>query len=87
MDFIVSLVIGLIAGALASRVVSGHGYGMVGDLVVGVVGALIGGWLVRRIPAGAHDFVAPLVNIRDIHCGSLRVLSQNRDSAARASLC
>ncbi|MGQ0749556.1 MAG: hypothetical protein ACT4PS_03385, partial [Betaproteobacteria bacterium] len=29
----------------------------------------------------ARYFVAPLVNIRDIHCGSLRVLSQNRDSA------
>ena len=35
----------------------------------------------------AHDFVARLVNIRDIHCGELRVLSQNRDSAARGSLC
>ena len=27
------------------RVVSGHGYGMLGDLVVGVVGAFLGGWL------------------------------------------
>ncbi len=35
----------------------------------------------------AHDFVAHLVNIRDIHCGELRVLSQNRASASRVSLC
>jgi hypothetical protein len=35
----------------------------------------------------AHGFVASLVNIRDIACGSLRALSQNRDSAARVSLC
>jgi hypothetical protein len=35
----------------------------------------------------AHDFVANLVNIRDIHCGSLRALSQNRASASRGSLC
>jgi hypothetical protein len=45
-----------------------------------------------RNPSGWHEFwpngfVAPLVNIRDIHCGSLRALSQNRDSASRVSLC
>jgi hypothetical protein len=33
----------------------------------------------------AHGFVTPLVNIRDIDCGSLRALSQNRDSAAGVS--
>src|SRR5437899_5139619 len=45
MHFILFVLIGLIAGALAGRVVSGHGYGMLGDLIVGVVGALLGGWL------------------------------------------
>jgi uncharacterized membrane protein YeaQ/YmgE (transglycosylase-associated protein family) len=39
------ILIGLIAGALAGRVVSGHGYGVVGDIVVGVVGAFLGGWI------------------------------------------
>jgi len=33
----------------------------------------------------AHSFVAPLANIPDIGCGSLRALSQNRDSASRVS--
>jgi uncharacterized membrane protein YeaQ/YmgE (transglycosylase-associated protein family) len=37
--------VGLIAGALAGRVVSGHGYGMFGDIVVGVIGAFLGGWI------------------------------------------
>ena len=45
MHFILFVLIGLIAGALAGRVVSGHGYGMLGDLVVGVIGAFLGGWL------------------------------------------
>ena len=45
MHFILFVLIGLIAGALAGRVVSGHGYSMLGDLVVGVVGAFLGGWL------------------------------------------
>ncbi len=44
MNAIPFILIGLIAGALAGRVVSGHGYGVVGDIVVGVVGALVGGW-------------------------------------------
>ena len=35
MHFILFVLIGLIAGALAGRVVSGHGYGMLGDLIVG----------------------------------------------------
>jgi uncharacterized membrane protein YeaQ/YmgE (transglycosylase-associated protein family) len=45
MHFILFILIGLIAGALAGRVVSGHGYGVAGDIVVGVVGALAGGWI------------------------------------------
>ena len=45
MHFILFVLIGLIAGALAGRVVSGHGYGLLGDLIVGVVGAFLGGWL------------------------------------------
>ncbi|HEX9479450.1 MAG TPA: GlsB/YeaQ/YmgE family stress response membrane protein [Methylomirabilota bacterium] len=45
MHFILFIVIGLIAGALAGRVVSGHGYGLLGDIVVGVVGAFVGGWV------------------------------------------
>ena len=45
MNIVLFLLIGLIAGALAGRVVSGHGYGVLGDIVVGVVGAFLGGWI------------------------------------------
>jgi len=45
MHFMLFILIGLIAGALAGRVVSGHGYGVVGDIVVGVLGAFLGGWI------------------------------------------
>jgi uncharacterized membrane protein YeaQ/YmgE (transglycosylase-associated protein family) len=37
--------IGLVAGWLAGTLVKGGGFGVVGDIVVGVVGALLGGWL------------------------------------------
>ena len=46
--FLLWCVIGLIAGWLASAVVGG-GYGVVGDIVVGVVGAFIGGWLFAQL--------------------------------------
>lgn len=43
MNFILFILIGLIAGALAGRVVSGHRYGVPGDIGVGIVGAFLGG--------------------------------------------
>ncbi len=45
MNFLWFLIIGLVAGWLAGVLMKGGGFGMVGDLVVGVVGALLGGWL------------------------------------------
>ncbi len=45
-------VIGLIAGWLASAVVGG-GYGVLGDIVIGIVGAFIGGFLFRALGVGA----------------------------------
>jgi uncharacterized membrane protein YeaQ/YmgE (transglycosylase-associated protein family) len=45
MNLLLFILIGLIAGALAGRVVSGHGYGMLGDIAVGVIGAFLGGWI------------------------------------------
>ena len=48
------IVVGLIAGFLASLVVRGAGYGIVGDIIAGIIGAFIGGWLfsVLGISAG-----------------------------------
>jgi uncharacterized membrane protein YeaQ/YmgE (transglycosylase-associated protein family) len=45
MNLIWFLIVGLIAGWLAGILVKGGGFGLVGDLVVGVVGAFIGGFL------------------------------------------
>ena len=39
------LIIGLVAGWLAGMLVKGGGFGLVGDLIVGVIGAVLGGWL------------------------------------------
>jgi uncharacterized membrane protein YeaQ/YmgE (transglycosylase-associated protein family) len=39
------LIIGAIAGWLAGQFMKGSGFGLLGDIIVGVIGALIGGWL------------------------------------------
>ena len=49
MHFIVFLIIGGIAGWLAGRVMSGHGYGPIVDVILGIVGGLLGGWIVSAV--------------------------------------
>jgi uncharacterized membrane protein YeaQ/YmgE (transglycosylase-associated protein family) len=39
------LIIGAIAGWLAGTFVKGGGFGLIGDIVVGIIGAFLGGWL------------------------------------------
>jgi uncharacterized membrane protein YeaQ/YmgE (transglycosylase-associated protein family) len=59
------IIIGIIAGFLAGKVVGGSGFWVLGDMVVGLVGALIGGFLVRTVlgnPNGASGgFIWSLV--------------------------
>jgi uncharacterized membrane protein YeaQ/YmgE (transglycosylase-associated protein family) len=49
MGILIIILVGVIAGWLAGKLVKGGGFGLVGDLIVGVVGALIGGWLLPRL--------------------------------------
>jgi uncharacterized membrane protein YeaQ/YmgE (transglycosylase-associated protein family) len=44
-SWIAWIVVGLIAGAVAARVVAGRGFGCIADIVVGIAGAIIGGYL------------------------------------------
>jgi len=43
------IIVGLIAGAIAARVVAGRGFGCLADIVVGVAGAIIGGYLLGAL--------------------------------------
>lgn len=47
------LIVGVVAGWLAGKLVKGGGFGLVGDLVVGVIGALIGGFLFNTLGVSA----------------------------------
>jgi uncharacterized membrane protein YeaQ/YmgE (transglycosylase-associated protein family) len=43
------IVVGLVAGWLAGLVMRGGGYGIIGDMILGIVGALLGGFLAQRV--------------------------------------
>lgn len=52
MEIIWLLLIGLIAGWLAGMLVGAGSFGVIGDIVVGILGALIGGWLLGSVWPG-----------------------------------
>jgi uncharacterized membrane protein YeaQ/YmgE (transglycosylase-associated protein family) len=43
------IVLGLIAGWLAGVLVKGSGYGVIGDIILGILGALVGGWITSSL--------------------------------------
>jgi uncharacterized membrane protein YeaQ/YmgE (transglycosylase-associated protein family) len=51
-SLLVILVVGAIAGWLAGLIVRGYGFGLIPDICVGIIGALIGSWLLPRL--GVH---------------------------------
>ncbi|HLJ73386.1 MAG TPA: GlsB/YeaQ/YmgE family stress response membrane protein [Thermoanaerobaculia bacterium] len=55
------LLVGLIAGWLAGKVMRGGGYGIIGDMIVGVIGAFIGGWLFGLLGIGAGGLIGAII--------------------------
>jgi len=51
-SILVILFVGIIAGWLAGSVMEGGGFGLIGDLIVGLIGAFVGDWLLPRL--GIH---------------------------------
>lgn len=52
MEIITWLIVGLVAGLLASLLVGGSGLGILGDIVAGIAGAFVGGWLFSEMGWG-----------------------------------
>jgi uncharacterized membrane protein YeaQ/YmgE (transglycosylase-associated protein family) len=61
MSFLWFALIGVVAGWLAGQFMKGRGFGLVGNLVVGVLGAFVGGWLAGVLGIGASGLVGSLV--------------------------
>jgi|SRR5579872_497472 len=60
-SLVVLLLVGLVAGFLASHVMSGHGFGLLGDLVVGVLGAFLGTWLAAKLGIGVVGLLGLII--------------------------
>jgi uncharacterized membrane protein YeaQ/YmgE (transglycosylase-associated protein family) len=71
-SLLVIVVVGVIAGWLAGKIVDGGGFGLIGDLVVGVIGAFIGDWLLPRV--GIHLGVGMISLIANATIGAIVLL-------------
>jgi len=60
-DILPFIVIGLIAGWLAGVLVRGGGFGILGDIVVGVLGAVIGGYVFGRFAIGGSGILGEIL--------------------------
>jgi uncharacterized membrane protein YeaQ/YmgE (transglycosylase-associated protein family) len=56
-----TIIIGILAGFIASKLVSGSGMGVLMDLVVGIVGSVLGGWIFTLLGLGAYGLIGQLV--------------------------
>ena len=54
------ILIGLIAGWLTGKIMRGAGYGCLGDVILGMVGAVIGGWIFGKLGIWGRGFLYSL---------------------------
>lgn len=62
MDVLWFVLIGIVAGWLAGRIRYGSGFGTVGNLIVGVVGAVLGGFLFKLLGLGPTNLLGSLIS-------------------------
>jgi len=61
MQIVWFLFVGLVAGWLAGKITKGSGFGMVGDIVIGVIGAFVGGFLFRLVGISAGGTIGSII--------------------------
>ena len=71
-SLLIILLVGLVAGWLAGQIVQGTGFGIIGDIVIGVLGAFIGSWLFPQL--GIHLGAGILSAIINATIGALLLL-------------
>ncbi len=57
MDFIYFILVGALAGWLAGLVWRGSGFGLLGNIVIGIIGAMIGGWAAGQLGLFGGGFI------------------------------
>jgi uncharacterized membrane protein YeaQ/YmgE (transglycosylase-associated protein family) len=60
---IIWLIIGGLAGWIAGLIVQGTGFGIIGDIIIGIIGAFVAGWLLPRLGIViGSGFVSEIIN-------------------------
>jgi uncharacterized membrane protein YeaQ/YmgE (transglycosylase-associated protein family) len=72
-SILVIITVGLIAGWLAGQIAWGTGFGIIGDLLIGIVGAFIGNWLFAQL--GIHIGTGIIAAIISATIGALILLA------------
>jgi uncharacterized membrane protein YeaQ/YmgE (transglycosylase-associated protein family) len=61
MHILVWIISGVIAGWLTGLIMKGRGFGLLGDLLVGLLGGLVGGWLFSLLGLGVNGWLGEIV--------------------------
>jgi uncharacterized membrane protein YeaQ/YmgE (transglycosylase-associated protein family) len=61
MGLLWEIIIGILAGFLAGKIVKGSGMGILLDLLVGIVGSILGGWIFGLLGLAAYGLIGQLV--------------------------
>ncbi len=86
MSILAWLVVGLIAGWLAGMVMKGSGYGLIGDIVVGILGALLGGFLASVVFGSSFLSGINLATILVAFIGAVVLIAIVRAMPGRAQI-
>lgn len=62
MNIIIFLIIGAIAGWLAGQLMKGSGFGLVGNILMGVIGSVVGGFLFDVLDIGGGDLIWQIIS-------------------------
>ena len=74
MSLLIFLIVGAVAGWLAGLIVRGAGFGLIGDIVIGIVGAFIAGWLLPKLGIAIHVVNPIVTDIIDATIGAVILL-------------
>jgi len=60
-SFVIFIVLGALAGWISGLVTKGQGFGVLGNIIVGIVGAFLGGFIFGLLGISAHNFLGQLI--------------------------
>jgi uncharacterized membrane protein YeaQ/YmgE (transglycosylase-associated protein family) len=61
MNFVWFILLGAVAGWLAGQLTKGGGFGLIGNIVIGILGAVVGGWIAHALGIGGGGLLTELL--------------------------